>query len=59
VEWSVQVADRLGMAVDARALAATSLGPLLGEASRQQIERAADAPQALALLLMAPEFQRR
>ena len=24
-----------------------------------QIERAADAPQALALLLMAPEFQRR
>ena len=59
VEWSVQVADRLGMAVDARALAAASLGPLLGEATRQQIERAADAPQALALLLMAPEFQRR
>ena len=31
----------------------------LGQASRQQIERAADGAQALALLLMAPEFQRR
>lgn len=59
IEWSVQVADRLGMAVDARALAASSLGPLLGDATRLQIDRAADAPQALALLLMAPEFQRR
>lgn len=59
LEWSVQVADRLGASVDARALAQHSLGPLLGEATRQQIERAADGPQALALLLMAPEFQRR
>ena len=59
LEWSVQVADRLGASVDARALAQSSLGPLLAEATRQQIERAADGPQALALLLMAPEFQRR
>lgn len=59
LEWSVQVAERLGSRVDARALAQASLGPLLGEASRQQIDRAADGPQALALLLMAPEFQRR
>jgi len=59
VEWASQVADRLGHAVDARALAAASLGPLLGEATRQQIDRAADGPQALALLLLAPEFQRR
>ena len=59
VEWAVQWADRLGANVDARALARSSLGPLLSEASRQQIERAADGPQALTLLLMAPEFQRR
>ena len=26
---------------------------------RTQLDRAADGPQALALLLMAPEFQRR
>ena len=57
--WSVQLADRLGGLLDARALAQASLGPLLGQASRQQIDRAADGPQALALLLMAPEFQRR
>ena len=59
VEWASRVADRLGTQVDARALAQSSLGPLLGTATRQQIDRAADAPQALALLLMAPEFQRR
>jgi len=59
VEWSTRTAARLGTRVDARQLAARSLGPLLGETTRTQIERAADAPQALALLLMAPEFQRR
>ena len=59
VEWSTRVADRLGRNIDARAVAAQSLGPLLGADTQRQIERAADGPQALALLLMAPEFQRR
>ncbi|HSW07359.1 DUF1800 domain-containing protein [Aquabacterium sp.] len=59
IEWASRVAERLGSTIDARQLAEASLGPLLGAASRQQIERASDAPQALALLLMAPEFQRR
>ena len=59
MEWATRVADRLGRNVDARQLAGASLGPLLGDSSRQQIERAADGPQALALLLMSPEFQRR
>jgi len=59
VTWASQVAERQGATVDARALARASLGPLLGEASSQQIERATDGPQALALLLLAPEFQRR
>jgi uncharacterized protein (DUF1800 family) len=59
VEWSTRVGERLGASIDARALAAASLGPRLSEASRTQIDRAADGAQALALLLMAPEFQRR
>ena len=59
LEWASQLADRQGAAIDARALAAASLGPLLSAATQRQIERAADGPQALTLLLMAPEFQRR
>jgi uncharacterized protein (DUF1800 family) len=59
VEWATRVADRLGNSIDARALAAQSLGPLLSAATSTQLDRAADGPQALALLLMAPEFQRR
>jgi len=59
VEWASRVAGRLGSRVDARQLAGSSLGPLLSAASIQQIARAADGPQALTLLLMAPEFQRR
>jgi uncharacterized protein (DUF1800 family) len=59
VEWATRVADRVGRRVDARALAQESLGPLLQAETARQIERAADGPQALALLLLAPEFQRR
>ena len=59
VEWSTRVASRLGSSIDARALAAQSLGPLLNPQTATQLERAADGSQALALLLMAPEFQRR
>jgi uncharacterized protein (DUF1800 family) len=59
VEWATRVADRAGRSVDARRLAVESLGPRLGAESARQIERAADGSQALALLLLAPEFQRR
>lgn len=59
VEWATRVADRVGRRVDARTLAQASLGPLLSDDTARQIERAADGPQALALLLLAPEFQRR
>lgn len=59
LEWSRRWAERAGSGVDARALATASLGPWLGEVSRQQIARAADGRQALALLWLAPEFQRR
>lgn len=59
VEWVTRLADRTGAQVDARALAQASLGPLLSAGTSRQIARAADGPQALALLLLAPEFQRR
>ncbi len=59
VEWATRVADRVGRRVDTRLLAQDSLGPLLQGDTARQIERAADGPQALALLLMSPEFQRR
>ncbi len=59
VEWATRAAARLGRQVDARALAQASLGPRLQDSTARQIERAADGPQALALLLLAPEFQRR
>jgi uncharacterized protein (DUF1800 family) len=59
IEWSTRTANRVGSSLDARVLAAQSLGPLLSLETKTQIERAADGPQALALLLMAPEFQRR
>jgi uncharacterized protein (DUF1800 family) len=59
VEWVTRLADRVGAQFDARAVAQASLGPLLTPGTARQIERAADAPQALALLLLTPEFQRR
>jgi uncharacterized protein (DUF1800 family) len=59
VEWVTRLADRVGSQIDARTLAQASLGPRLSAGTARQIERAADAPQALALLLLSPEFQRR
>ncbi|HEX2540068.1 MAG TPA: DUF1800 domain-containing protein [Caldimonas sp.] len=59
IEWATRVAERAGRSIDARKLAARSLGPLLGKETARQIERAADGSQALALFLLAPEFQRR
>ena len=35
-----------------------ALGPLASAETREAVERAASRPQALALLLMAPEFQK-
>jgi uncharacterized protein (DUF1800 family) len=59
VEWATRVSDLMGAQLDARALAESSFGPLLSVNTREQLERAADGRQALALLLMSPEFQRR
>jgi uncharacterized protein (DUF1800 family) len=59
LERATRVADRVGRGTDARVLARAALGPLLQADTAREIERAADGPQALALMLLAPEFQRR
>lgn len=54
--WGRQAA---GNVPDPRALAEDILGPLLSPETRQAVARAESKPQALALMLMSPEFQRR
>ena len=54
--WGRQAA---GTVPDPRALTEDILGPLLSAETRQAVARADSKPQALALLLMSPEFQRR
>jgi uncharacterized protein (DUF1800 family) len=53
------LARRVGEQVDARELFEETLAPLASTETRQAIMRAESRPQALALLFMAPEFQRR
>lgn len=54
--WGRQAA---GGAPDPRRLSEDILGPLLSPQTRQAVARAESKPQALALLLLSPEFQRR
>ena len=54
-----QLARRVAALVDPEAMVDATLGPLASAETRQAIARAESRPQALALLLMAPEFQRR
>jgi uncharacterized protein (DUF1800 family) len=54
-----QLARRVANLVDPEAAVDSALGPLASKDTRQAISRAETRPQALALLLMAPEFQRR
>jgi uncharacterized protein (DUF1800 family) len=53
--FAQRVADQL----DPRAIAETTIGPIASAETREAIDRAESKPQALALLLMAPEFLRR
>jgi uncharacterized protein (DUF1800 family) len=53
------LARRAGMIADPDAIARRALGPLLSDETRQTVARAESRPQAIALLLMSPEFQRR
>ena len=54
-----QLARRVAPLVDPEGAVDLALGPLASAETRQAVGRAESRPQALALLLMAPEFQRR
>ena len=54
-----QIASRLADTVDARELVDVMAGPAASQETRQAVSRAETRQQALALLLMSPEFQRR
>jgi uncharacterized protein (DUF1800 family) len=58
IDIANQLAGRVAALVDPEAAIDTALGPLASAETRQTVARAASRPQALALLLMAPEFQR-
>jgi uncharacterized protein (DUF1800 family) len=53
--FAQRVADQL----DPQAIREAAIGPLASAETRLAIERAESKPQALTMLLMAPEFQRR
>jgi uncharacterized protein (DUF1800 family) len=59
LDIATQAARRLGNQIDPKAVLDVALGPLASAETRQTINRAESRPQALALLFMAPEFQRR
>ncbi|QEL25864.1 DUF1800 family protein [Bosea sp. F3-2] len=54
--WGRQAANAVP---DPRSLSEDILGPILSPETKQAVARAESRPQALALLLMSPEFQRR
>jgi uncharacterized protein (DUF1800 family) len=54
-----EIARRVGGMTDPETVADDALGPLASAETRQTLARAESRQQALALLLMSPEFQRR
>ena len=59
IEWAAAVGKRSGGLVDAGRLADEVLGPVATSHTRTAIARAATPAQAITLLLVSPEFQRR
>jgi uncharacterized protein (DUF1800 family) len=59
VLWASRMAERCERGVDPQALAASCLGAYARTETLTALSRAASGPQALALLVMSPEFQRR
>jgi len=59
IEWSSALAGRLGDGRSAADAAHQAIGDLLSAHTLAALNRAASGSQALALLLMSPEFQRR
>ncbi len=59
LDVSNEMARRVAGATDPAAALETGLGPFASDETRTAIRRAESRPQALTLLFMAPEFQRR
>ena len=59
IEWAHKLAQRLPAGTDPVRLAEAGLGELMGQTTRQTIERAASGADGIALALASPEFQRR
>lgn len=59
VLWASRIADRFERGLDPVDVAASSLGAYARPETVTALRRAASGTQALALLLMSPEFQRR
>lgn len=59
IEWSTALAERIGTRVDPLAVAESTYGPALSDATRLAITRAESKQQGLAIALGSPEFQRR
>jgi uncharacterized protein (DUF1800 family) len=59
LEYAKAFAAKAGPLVDPNTVAAGALGVRMGERTRLAIARAESRPEAVALLLMSPEFQRR
>lgn len=59
LNWAVAVGEKIGDRADVAAVLQSALGPLAAAATRQAVAHAAGAADALALLIAAPEFQRR
>ena len=59
LEIANRIAEWSQARIDPAAIVENALGPLASAETRQTIARAESRQQALTLLLMAPEFQRR
>ncbi|MEA2952292.1 MAG: hypothetical protein QOJ96_1812 [Alphaproteobacteria bacterium] len=59
LDIATQMARRIANVSDPESIVDTALGPLASAETRQAVARAESRPQALTLLLMSPEFQRR
>jgi len=59
LDISAQMASRLAEGIDPRDLLEVAAAEAASEETRRTVERAESRQQALTLLLMSPEFQRR
>jgi uncharacterized protein (DUF1800 family) len=59
LDWALQLAAQVDPRQDARRLAEHCFAEALSAETRRALQRAASGGQAMTLLVMSPEFQRR